>query len=98
MGGNGASQGKRFRREWADAQGSRGKRGKEQGGKQMLVLSRKLNEEIWIGDGICVRVLETDGGRVKLGVKAPPEVPIFRRELLDKIRRREAEVPAVSQV
>jgi carbon storage regulator len=47
----------------------------------MLVLSRKHGEAIVIGDGITVTVLAVEGGRVKLGVVAPPEVPIHREEI-----------------
>ena len=42
----------------------------------MLVLSRKCGEQIVIGDGIAVAVVAVRGGRVTLGVTAPPEVPI----------------------
>ncbi|MEI8371231.1 MAG: carbon storage regulator CsrA [Planctomycetota bacterium] len=47
----------------------------------MLVLSRKLGEEVVIGDGIRVTVLEMRGDRVKLGFVAPGEVPIHRKEI-----------------
>ena len=47
----------------------------------MLVLSRKMNEEVVIGENIRVQVLEVRGGRVKLGFTAPPEVRICRDEL-----------------
>ncbi len=52
----------------------------------MLVLSRKLNQQIRIGDRITVTVLEIRGNRVRLGIEAPAEVPVFRQELLDKCR------------
>jgi carbon storage regulator len=48
----------------------------------MLVLSRKLNQEIRIGDDIVIRVLEIKGNRVRLGIFAPREVPVLRGELL----------------
>lgn len=54
----------------------------------MLVLTRKLGEEVLIGDGIRVRVLEVQGHRVKLGFTAPPEVCFKRAELLKPPRRR----------
>jgi len=47
----------------------------------MLVLSRKENQQIIIGDNIVVRVLQVEGGRVRLGIEAPAEVPIRREEL-----------------
>lgn len=51
----------------------------------MLVLSRKQGEAIVVGDGITVTVLAVQGGRVKLGVVAPPEVPIHRDEIHEAI-------------
>ncbi len=51
----------------------------------MLVLSRKPNEVIKIGQDIEVVVLEIHGDRVKLGILAPAEVPIHRREVHDRI-------------
>jgi carbon storage regulator len=47
----------------------------------MLVLSRKTNEVICIGPNIYVTVLAIEGGRVRLGVDAPRDVPILRAEL-----------------
>jgi carbon storage regulator len=51
----------------------------------MLVLSRKCGEEIVIGDNITVTILEVRGGRVKLGVAGPAEVPIHRAEVYHDI-------------
>ena len=53
----------------------------------MLVLSRKAKESIRIGDDIEVVVLEVHGDRVKLGFAAPPEVPIHRGEVYERISR-----------
>ena len=47
----------------------------------MLVLSRKLGERICIGSGIQVTVLAIQKGRVRLGLAAPRELPIYRQEL-----------------
>ncbi|MBI1324550.1 carbon storage regulator CsrA [bacterium] len=49
----------------------------------MLVLSRKLNESIVIGDKVTVTVLKVDRNCVRIGIEAPAEVPIFRMELLE---------------
>ena len=49
----------------------------------MLVLSRKLNETIIIGDNIRVTLLGIDGDKIKLGVDAPRDVKVFREELLE---------------
>ena len=48
----------------------------------MLVLSRKLGEKIFIGDNICITVVDIDRGKIRLGIEAPREVPVFRQELL----------------
>lgn len=47
----------------------------------MLVLSRKVGEQILIGQGIRVTVVAQEGGRVRLGIEAPNHVPIVRREV-----------------
>lgn len=51
----------------------------------MLVLSRKLNEEIRIAENIVVRVIGIKGNQVRLGIMAPAEVPVLREELLTKV-------------
>ena len=48
----------------------------------MLVLSRKLGEKIIIGENICITVVDIDRGKIRLGIEAPRDVPIFRQELL----------------
>jgi len=49
----------------------------------VLVLSRKHGEEIVIGDNIRIRVLRQHGGRVRLGITAPPTVHIARMEIVE---------------
>jgi carbon storage regulator len=51
-------------------------------GSDMLVLSRKLGEKIYIGDNICITVVDIDRGKIRLGIEAPRDVPIYRQELL----------------
>jgi len=51
-------------------------------GRTMLVLSRKLGEKIFIGDNICITVVDIDRGKIRLGIEAPRDVPIYRQELL----------------
>jgi carbon storage regulator len=48
----------------------------------MLVLSRKLGESIRIGDDVVLKVVGMRGGQVRLGIEAPPTVPVVRSELL----------------
>lgn len=55
----------------------------------MLVLSRKTNESIVINNNITVVVVEVRGDKVRLGIEAPKEVPVHRREVYDSIRREE---------
>lgn len=52
----------------------------------MLVLARKLDESIVIGDNITIKVISVDKGIVKLGIDAPPDVAIVRSELLEDIK------------
>jgi carbon storage regulator len=53
----------------------------------MLVLSRKKNESIVIDDRITIVIVEIRGDKVRLGVEAPKEVPVHRREVYDAIQR-----------
>lgn len=48
----------------------------------MLVLSRKLNEKVVIGGNIVVTVVRIDRNTVRIGIEAPPEVPVHREEIL----------------
>jgi carbon storage regulator len=52
----------------------------------MLVLSRKLNEEILIGENIRIKVVMIRGNQVRLGIEAPDDVAIIRQELCDPAR------------
>jgi len=51
----------------------------------MLVLSRKVGERILIGDEIAITVVKITGGGVRIGVQAPPELPVVREELKEEL-------------
>lgn len=64
----------------------------------MLILSRKLNEKIVIGNEVEICIIEIKGDQVKLGVNAPKNVKVFRKEVFDAIQaenKAAAESPAV---
>jgi len=52
----------------------------------MLILSRKINEKIMIGDDIAISIIDIRGDQVRIGVEAPKSVKVFRREVFDAIR------------
>ena len=55
----------------------------------MLVLSRRVGEEVCVGPGVTIRVLETRGNSVRLAFDAPAEVRVLRAELLREPKRAE---------
>lgn len=61
----------------------------------MLVLSRKKDEKIIIGDSITLMVIEIRGDKVRLGIDAPKEVTVHRQEVYEAIQREQSEVPSV---
>jgi carbon storage regulator len=64
----------------------------------MLVLTRKTNQSIMIGDDIEVSVLSVVGEKVRIGIQAPPDVPVFRTEIYLEIQRQQAEGRSTEEV
>jgi carbon storage regulator len=57
----------------------------------MLVLTRKSNQSIMIGDDVEISVLSVMGDKVRIGIQAPQEIPVFRTEIYLEIQRQRAE-------
>jgi carbon storage regulator len=65
----------------------------------MLVISRRPGESLFIGDDVEVEILEISPSQVKLGIRAPREVPVLRREIritADQNRAASQQVPALA--
>ncbi len=61
----------------------------------MLVLSRRVGESLIIGADIEVEVLDISASQIKLGIRAPREIPVVRRELLLTMRQNEIAAKAI---
>jgi carbon storage regulator len=53
----------------------------------MLILSRKVNESLMIGDDVSVTVLSIKGGQIRIGISAPRDIAVHRQEIYEKIRQ-----------
>ena len=53
----------------------------------MLVLTRKIGEQIYINDEVVVTVVRIHGDKVRLGIDAPRNIPVHRSEVVERIRR-----------
>ena len=53
----------------------------------MLILTRKINEKIIIGDHIAITVLRVDGPKIQLGISAPKNITVHRQEIYERIKR-----------
>jgi carbon storage regulator len=62
----------------------------------MLVLTRKTNESIIIGDDVAITVLGIDGDQVRLGVTAPKDIAVHRREVYEQIKKANEEAAVSS--
>ncbi|RKY27644.1 MAG: carbon storage regulator [Planctomycetota bacterium] len=61
----------------------------------MLVLSRQKNETIMIGDTIEITIVDVKGDKVRVGINAPLEIPVHRKEIYDAIKRENIEASTV---
>ncbi len=57
----------------------------------MLLLTRKINQKIIIGDDIEITIIDMREGRVKIGIKAPHNVPVMRQELYSEVQNENKE-------
>jgi carbon storage regulator len=64
----------------------------------MLVLTRKSNQSIMIGDEIEISVLSIMGEKVRIGIQAPRDIPVFRKEVYLEIQAERGQVTATSEV
>lgn len=65
----------------------------------MLVLTRKIGEAISIGQNVCIEIVAIDKDRVRIGIQAPEEIRVFRKELLNgtiAINQSAAKTPVIS--
>jgi carbon storage regulator len=60
----------------------------------MLVLSRKKNEQIVIDENVVVTVLQIRGDRIRVGIEAPEDVPVHRKEVQEAMKREQAQKKA----
>jgi len=59
----------------------------KEGTNAMLVLSRKINQSIMVGDNVRIVVVAVDRDQVKLGIEAPRDIPVHRSEIYEEIQR-----------
>lgn len=63
----------------------------------MLVLSRKRDESIVIGNDIVITIVDIRGDKVRLGITAPPDIPVHRQEVFDALQKERAKSVPVSE-
>lgn len=56
----------------------------------MLILSRRVNETLVVGDDVKISILRVDGQQVRIGIEAPKDVPVHRLEIWEKIQQEKA--------
>ena len=63
----------------------------------MLILSRQKDESIMVGDDVEITIVDVKGDKVRLGITAPKEIPVHRKEVWDAIQREKKEAQEASQ-
>lgn len=58
----------------------------------MLILQRKTNESIVVGNDVVIEIVEVRGDKVRLGITAPRSIPVHRQEVFELIKSKQAEV------
>jgi len=64
----------------------------------LLILSRKKEESIMIGDDIEIKIVKIEGKTVKIGIIAPDNIRILRKELYDEIKNENIEATKISEI
>ncbi len=62
----------------------------------MLILTRKENQSIMIGDNIEITIVSIKGDHVKIGINAPPDVKVFRKEIFEEIQNANKEASNIN--
>lgn len=62
----------------------------------MLIVTRKPNQSVYIGEDIVVTVLEVQGQHVRLGIRAPQQFKVYREEIFERIRLENQQAAAVT--
>lgn len=62
----------------------------------MLVLTRRNNQSIMIGDDVEVRILGVSGEKVRIGISAPADVPVYREEVFERISSEGGDAPSTN--
>jgi carbon storage regulator len=57
----------------------------------LLILTRRIGEKIIIGDDVIISIVGLKGSQIRIGTKAPPEVPVYREEIYQRILKERAD-------